>query len=54
MKLFDFSSPAPRASMSGAFALVVSSSAFAHAYLIPGTLATDGHRTQGDCAFNVK
>ncbi|OLL29793.1 copper resistance protein [Burkholderia sp. SRS-W-2-2016] len=125
MKLFDFSSSALRALMSGALALVVSSGAFAHAHLIssepaanaeavapteltihfteplepafskivltdasgkPATtdastvdgrdpktmrlalpqlssgryavhwiaVATDGHRTQGDFAFNVK
>jgi len=125
MKLFDFSVPALRALMSGALALAVSSTAFAHAHLVssvpsanaevaaPGdvtihfteplepafskitladasgkpatatasevdgqdarvmhlalpqlgvgryavhwiAVATDGHRTQGDFAFNVK
>jgi methionine-rich copper-binding protein CopC len=82
MKLFDFFSAALRALMSGAVALMVSSSALAHAHLIsrapvdsqdarlmraarrqldagrypvhPVAVATDGHRTQRDFAFNVK
>jgi len=41
MKLFDFSSPALRALISGALALAVSSSAFAHAHLISSTPAAN-------------
>jgi methionine-rich copper-binding protein CopC len=41
MKLLDFSPPALRALMSGAVALAVSSSAFAHAHLISSTPAAN-------------
>ncbi|HEY2022939.1 copper homeostasis periplasmic binding protein CopC [Paraburkholderia sp.] len=41
MKLFDFSSAALRALMSGAVALMVSSSALAHAHLISSTPAAN-------------
>ncbi|MFT4065098.1 copper homeostasis periplasmic binding protein CopC [Paraburkholderia sp.] len=41
MKLFDFSSPALRALMSGAVALAVSSGAFAHAHLISSVPAAN-------------
>ncbi|MBN3805958.1 copper homeostasis periplasmic binding protein CopC [Paraburkholderia sp. Ac-20336] len=41
MKLFDFSVPALRALMSGALALAVSSTAFAHAHLVSSVPAAN-------------
>ncbi|HEV3424099.1 MAG TPA: hypothetical protein VG105_10035 [Paraburkholderia sp.] len=60
MKLSDLSRPALRASAVSAAAPAVASTAYAHARPtslepVPNAgVATDGHRTQGTYAFNVK